>query len=169
MRRLAPACVQIGNDTISADTPNLAAAIATAVKNHGYPASADPHEINYPMTLLLLVILVIYVTMVYGPIAAWLVDPHPLQWCVIALSHRQPLVWRLPAGDRLCHRGCHGQHLFRLVVSGRGRGNELRCRADLTARNERPGYRPHVSRRWRTAGRSIAATTCRKPGDRSCL
>ena len=71
------ASVQIGNDTISADTPNLAAAIATAVKNHGYPASADPHEINYPMTLLLLVILVIYVTMVYGPIAAWLVELFP--------------------------------------------------------------------------------------------
>jgi hypothetical protein len=77
MRRLAPACVQIGNDTISADTPNLAAAIATAVKNHGYPASADPNDINYPMTLLLLVILVIYVTMVYGPIAAWLVELFP--------------------------------------------------------------------------------------------
>ena len=71
------ASVQIGNDTISADTPNLAAAIATAVKNHGYPASADPNDINYPMTLLLLVILVIYVTMVYGPIAAWLVELFP--------------------------------------------------------------------------------------------
>ncbi|HXW49334.1 MAG TPA: MFS transporter [Xanthobacteraceae bacterium] len=71
------ASVQIGNDTISADTPNLAAAIATAVKSHGYPASADPNEINYPMTLLLLVILVIYVTMVYGPIAAWLVELFP--------------------------------------------------------------------------------------------
>jgi len=69
--------VQIGDDTISADTPNLAAAIATAVKSHGYPASADPNEINYPMTLLLLVILVIYVTMVYGPIAAWLVELFP--------------------------------------------------------------------------------------------
>ena len=71
------ASVQIGNDTISADTPNLATAIAAAVKSHGYPASADPNEINYPMTLLLLVILVIYVTMVYGPIAAWLVELFP--------------------------------------------------------------------------------------------
>jgi MFS family permease len=71
------ASVQIGSDTISADTPNLAAAIATAVKSHGYPASADPNDINYPMTLLLLVILVIYVTMVYGPIAAWLVELFP--------------------------------------------------------------------------------------------
>jgi MFS family permease len=71
------ASVQIGNDTITADTPKLADAIAAAVKSHGYPASADPNDINYPMTLLLLVILVIYVTMVYGPIAAWLVELFP--------------------------------------------------------------------------------------------
>jgi MFS family permease len=71
------ASVQIGNDTITADTPKLADAIAAAVKSHGYPASADPSDINYPMTLLLLVILVIYVTMVYGPIAAWLVELFP--------------------------------------------------------------------------------------------
>jgi MFS family permease len=71
------ASVQIGNDMITADTPKLADAIAAAVKNHGYPASADPNDINYPMTLSLLVILVIYVTMVYGPIAAWLVELFP--------------------------------------------------------------------------------------------
>ena len=50
---------------------------AAAVKSHGYPASADPADINYPMTLVLLVILVVYVTMVYGPIAAWLVELFP--------------------------------------------------------------------------------------------
>jgi MFS family permease len=71
------ASVQVGSDTITADTPKLADAIAAAVKNHGYPASADPNDINYPMTLLLLVILVIYVTTVYGPIAAWLVELFP--------------------------------------------------------------------------------------------
>jgi MFS family permease len=71
------ASVQVGNQTIDSDTPNLAAAIAAAVKNHGYPASADPNDINYPMTVLLLVILVVYVTMVYGPIAAWLVELFP--------------------------------------------------------------------------------------------
>jgi MFS family permease len=69
--------VKIGNDVIPADAPNLAAAIGTAVKAHGYPASADPNEINYVMTVLLLTILVIYVTMVYGPIAAWLVELFP--------------------------------------------------------------------------------------------
>ncbi len=71
------ASVQIGDQTIASDTPNLAATIAAAVKGHGYPASADPNDINYPMTVLLLVILVVYVTMVYGPIAAWLVEMFP--------------------------------------------------------------------------------------------
>jgi len=43
----------------------------------GYPEKADPARINVPMTLLLLWILVIYVTMVYGPIAAYLVELFP--------------------------------------------------------------------------------------------
>jgi MFS family permease len=52
-------------------------ALGDAISQHGYPASADPSQINYPMTVLLLTILVIYVTLVYGPIAAWLVEMFP--------------------------------------------------------------------------------------------
>jgi hypothetical protein len=80
------ASVRIGNDTIEADTPNLAGAIAAAVKDHGYPASADADDINYPMTVLLLVILVVYVTMVYGPIAAFLVETFPARIRYTSLS-----------------------------------------------------------------------------------
>jgi MFS family permease len=43
----------------------------------GYPAKADMSAFNYPMVILLCTILVIYVTMVYGPIAAWLVELFP--------------------------------------------------------------------------------------------
>ena len=71
------ASVKIGDQTIVAGTPDLAKTIAAAVKAHGYPASADPNDINYTMTIVLLVILVVYVTMVYGPIAAWLVELFP--------------------------------------------------------------------------------------------
>ena len=71
------ASVKIGDQTIAADTPDLAKVIAAAVKAHGYPAGADPNDINWPMTILLLVILVVYVTMVYGPIAALLVELFP--------------------------------------------------------------------------------------------
>jgi predicted MFS family arabinose efflux permease len=69
--------VKIGEQTLTADTAGLPAAITAAVKTHGYPASADVNDINYPMTILLLAILVVYVTMVYGPIAAWLVELFP--------------------------------------------------------------------------------------------
>ena len=53
------------------------ATLGTALKEAGYPEKADPAKTNYPMVLLLLTILVIYVTMVYGPIAAWLVELFP--------------------------------------------------------------------------------------------
>lgn len=51
--------------------------LGDAIKAHGYPTKADPSQINYGMTLLLLFILVLYVTMVYGPIAAMLVEMFP--------------------------------------------------------------------------------------------
>src|SRR5690242_10697279 len=79
------ASVKIGNDNLAgaAATP---AAIAAAVKAHGYPASADVNDMNKPMTVLLLVILVVYVTMVYGPIAAWLVELFPTRIRYTGLS-----------------------------------------------------------------------------------
>ena len=49
-------------------------AVRSALDAAGYPAKADPKAINLPMVLFLLVVLVIYVTMVYGPIAAMLVE-----------------------------------------------------------------------------------------------
>src|SRR5207342_1694039 len=52
-------------------------AATAALKDTGYPGPADKTKINYPMTLLILFIMVIYVTMVYGPIAAFLVELFP--------------------------------------------------------------------------------------------
>ncbi|PYO36194.1 MAG: MFS transporter, partial [Gemmatimonadetes bacterium] len=49
----------------------------TALAAAGFPAAADKSGINYFMTELILVIMVIYVTMVYGPIAAYLVELFP--------------------------------------------------------------------------------------------
>ncbi|MFA9441007.1 MFS transporter [Uliginosibacterium sp. sgz301328] len=53
------------------------AALAAALKNAGYPEKADPERMNKLAVWLLLTVLVIYVTMVYGPIAAWLVELFP--------------------------------------------------------------------------------------------
>src|SRR5207342_3168929 len=52
-------------------------AATAALKDTGYPGPADKTKINYPMTLLILFIMLIYVTMVYGPIAAFLVELFP--------------------------------------------------------------------------------------------
>ena len=71
------ATVKVGDQTLSATAPDFAKQLGDAITKHGYPASANPAEINYPMTILLLTILVIYVTMVYAPIAAWLVELFP--------------------------------------------------------------------------------------------
>ena len=43
----------------------------------GYPERADPAAVDRPMVVLILLILVLYVTMVYGPIAALLVELFP--------------------------------------------------------------------------------------------
>ncbi len=51
--------------------------LADAMKAAGYPAKADPAKVNKPMVVGILFILVLYVTMVYGPIAAALVEMFP--------------------------------------------------------------------------------------------
>src|SRR5262249_45354579 len=58
--------------------PWNAAAWSKALADAGYPAKgADISKINWFMAELILVIMVIYVTMVYGPIAAFLVELFP--------------------------------------------------------------------------------------------
>ena len=73
----APVVVKVGNESFTAGTPDFVKNLNAAITSHGYPASADPKQINTPMTVLLLTILVIYVTMVYAPIAAFLVELFP--------------------------------------------------------------------------------------------
>lgn len=82
--------VMIGNDEFASfDGKGLAPAefktkateldkaLTAAIRSHGYPAKADPAQTNYFMVVVLLTLLVIYVTMVYGPIAAMLVEMFP--------------------------------------------------------------------------------------------
>ncbi len=79
--------IKIGHTAIvsyDGKTPDAAAkaaafskALGDALKTAGYPAAADPGQINHTMVIALLVILVTYVTLVYGPIAAMLVELFP--------------------------------------------------------------------------------------------
>ena len=86
----SPAVVQIGGEVIpSYTTQGLAAdearargaafkeAIAEALRKGGYPARADPQEMNQAMVIALLAYFVLLVAMVYGPIAAMLVELFP--------------------------------------------------------------------------------------------
>jgi len=64
-------------DEFKAKAKEFDTGLSDALKTAGYPKGADPEKINYFMVILLLTILVIYVTIVYGPIAAYLVEMFP--------------------------------------------------------------------------------------------
>ncbi len=51
--------------------------LGAALKDAGYPAKADPAKVNRPLVVGLLWLLMLYVTLVYGPIAAALVEMFP--------------------------------------------------------------------------------------------
>ena len=84
------ATVRIGERSFTAPDPatvtgaERAAAIAAfqgqvkaALGEAGYPARADPAQIDTPLVIAILTYLVLLVTMVYGPIAAMLVELFP--------------------------------------------------------------------------------------------
>jgi MFS family permease len=52
-------------------------ALKQELKVAGYPAKADLAQVNYPMVVALCTWLMVLVAMVYGPIAAWLVELFP--------------------------------------------------------------------------------------------
>lgn len=71
-------------DPTAVQSTDRAGAIATfqgdvtaALADAGYPANADPDAIDKPMVVFVLFVLVFYVTAVYGPIAAMLVELFP--------------------------------------------------------------------------------------------
>ncbi len=84
-----PAQIKIGDRTVTAFDVKQAGAGAAAkrkaftdeataaIRAGGYPAAADPSRVNLPLAIAILTILVLYVTMVYGPIAAMLVELFP--------------------------------------------------------------------------------------------
>ena len=62
-----------GVEIVGADEPKLVATL----KALNYPTAAKPEDVNIPMLILLVFIQVVFVTMVYGPIAAFLVELFP--------------------------------------------------------------------------------------------
>jgi len=72
-----PTTGQVTTTTVEGWSAASEASLKKALVDLGYPKEADKSKVNYPMTLLILFIMLIYVTMVYGPIAAFLVELFP--------------------------------------------------------------------------------------------
>ncbi len=64
-------------DAAGTERARFDAALETALEAAGYPRTADPALVNRPKVVALLFILMLYVTMTYGPIAAMLVELFP--------------------------------------------------------------------------------------------
>jgi MFS family permease len=69
--------VNIGDQTVAVHPGSDLAALSAALNAAGYPAKADPARVDKPRVVAILVWLVLLVTMVYGPIAALLVELFP--------------------------------------------------------------------------------------------
>ena len=67
----------LDGEALKSQTKAFSDQVSEAIKAAGYPAKADPSQIHKPMVLFLLFLLVLFVTMVYGPIAAMLVEFFP--------------------------------------------------------------------------------------------
>src|SRR5262249_54960132 len=66
--------IQIGSTKLDSFD---AKAWTAALTQSGYPAKADPAKIDWSVAMGILTLFLIYVTMVYGPIAAFLVELFP--------------------------------------------------------------------------------------------
>ncbi|SFE95848.1 MFS transporter [Paracidovorax wautersii] len=67
----------IAGDELKAKDSAFKKAVSDTLKAEGYPAKADPAKMNKVMMIVILTYLVLLVTMVYGPIAAMLVEMFP--------------------------------------------------------------------------------------------
>jgi hypothetical protein len=67
----------LSGDESKAKSAEFKKAVADALKEAGYPAKADPEKVDKVKVTIILTYLVILVTMVYGPIAAMLVELFP--------------------------------------------------------------------------------------------
>jgi MFS family permease len=95
----AVAEIRSGTTTLTAPDPRVVtgkdrkdaiakfqASVKTTLTAAGYPEKANPATIDKPMIVLILFVMVLYVTMVYGPIAALLVELFPARIRYSAMS-----------------------------------------------------------------------------------
>ncbi|HEV2271020.1 MAG TPA: MFS transporter [Steroidobacteraceae bacterium] len=86
---------RMGPAQFKKSSEGFATALRGALTSAGYPTTADPARINYPMVFLLLLVLVVYVALVYGPLAAWLVELFParIRYTSISVPYHIGVGW----------------------------------------------------------------------------
>ncbi len=160
------AIVRIGDKEFSAGDPNFAKDVGAALTAIGYPGADNPTVVKIPIDpkaglanfarmfdifsaqkltiIAILAVLVIYVTMVYGPIAAALVEffPTRIRYTGLSLPYHIGNGWfgGLLARDLLRDGGSDRRHLFRALVSNRGGADDGLHRSDLRSRNLQAGH-----------------------------
>ncbi len=121
-------------------TAKFSKSLSGSLKEAGYPAKADPAQINYPMVLADALhpgVLRHHGLRAHRRLAGRTVPgPYPLHLHVLALSHRQRLVRRLPAHRRLRTRRPHRRYLLRPVVPHPHRSHHRPHRRPLPTRNQ---------------------------------
>ena len=130
-----------GVEIVGVDEPKLAATL----KALGYPATANPEDVNMPMLILLVFIQVVFVTMVYGPIAAFLVELFParIRYTSMSLPYHIGNGWfggMLPL-TAAALVAAKGNIYAGLWYPGHRRGDHLRDRDALHPRDARPPHR----------------------------
>jgi MFS family permease len=79
--------ITVGTARVEAgDLATYGARITAAIAEAGYPVKADPAQLDKPLVVAILFVLVLLVTMVYGPIAALLVELFPSRIRYTAMS-----------------------------------------------------------------------------------
>jgi hypothetical protein len=77
---------ELSKEKADEQNKTLTAELSAALKQAGYPAKADPAQVNRPMLVLLVFILVFFLAMAYGPVAAMLVEMFPTRIRYSSLS-----------------------------------------------------------------------------------
>ena len=136
-------------DEFKAKTDAFTKAVSAATVAAGYPAKADPARSTRSWYPILLLYLVVLVTMVYGPIAAMLVELFPtrIRYTSMSLPYHIGNGWFggfLPTIS-FAMVAAHGRHLLRPLVPDRDRRDDVRGRHVLRPRDQGSPHRRVVT------------------------
>lgn len=75
----APIPARLDDAALETSISAFQAAVHTALVNAGYPDAADPQQVNRPLVIGIIVLIMLMVTAAYAPLAAMLVELFPAQ------------------------------------------------------------------------------------------